>query len=162
MRIRKVTKSPYMHHLLSRIRIRSSCWFVKKRFETLITSIHTSVQNLIELFPAPVIDQMRQLSSVETSSLASCEDVQLLQQACGDDDEMLSEALKQEVALRSHFVSDWDVSGQARVRIGDRSMSTGAWNSPTGPYASHMATRFVVLDSADVWIGNETMVGRHG
>ena len=105
---------------------------------------------------------MRQLSSVETSNLASCEDVQLLQQAYGNDDEMLSEALKQEVALRGHFVSDWNVSGQARVRIGDRNLSTGAWNMPTGAFASHTATRFLVSDFADVWVGNGTIIRRHG
>lgn len=130
--------------------LRKTRWALhdKKRFEKLIDVIHDSVQSLIDLFPAPAVEQMRQLSRVEASGLASGEDVQLLAQVCSADDTILSEALQRECTIRGHFAHDWDISGQARVRIGDRSMGSNA-------RTSHTASKFVVTDSAEVWVGNE-------
>lgn len=134
---------------------RKTLWAVhdKRRFERLINSIHSSVQDLIELFPAPIVERMRQLSRVEASHLASANDAHLLERACGNDDEMLAEALKEESTRRGHFVSDWNVSGNARVRIRDDNMS-GSQST------AHTATRFIVSDSSDVWIGNKNQ-SRH-
>lgn len=120
----------------------------KKRFETLINTIHDSVQSLIDLFPAPVAEQMKKLSRIDASRLSSAEDVELLAKVCSTDDIMLYEALKEESALRGHLVSDWIVSGKAVVRVGDKNVID---SRPT----SHTATKFVVSDSADIWIGNE-------
>ena len=122
----------------------------KKAFERLIVSIHDSIDDLVELFPASVVRQMQSLCREEVRTLSGIgEDLVLLGKVCKADnkDTILSEAVRHELALRGHSVSDWNISGQAKVHVGDQNLSGRA-------ATSHTVNGFFISDSADVWIGN--------
>ena len=120
--------------------------YQKKRFEGMIADVTGLINELVDSFPAAQDDQ-RALCQNEVSAIQKPQDLVLLNNIAGKDDQVLSAEITKELDNRGHHVTDWKADGSSKVWIGDE-------NAFGVSSRGHTLTRFSSSDHADVHIGN--------
>lgn len=91
--------------------------YQKGAFQNLIETISALTSQLVELFP-PTHDAQKQMCKSEVGGLDR-ESLALLNEAIGDDDEMLKGVLRAEAQQRPNLFSNIEVKDYARGQYGD-------------------------------------------
>lgn len=120
--------------------------YEKKKFEGMIGDVVTFTDDLVALFPATQENQ-RALCVAEVSTIDKSQDLVLLNEVAGKDDQMFSAEITKELEKHGHYFTDWKAEGDSKIWAGDD-------NAPGVKSKRHNFARFVVSGHADVHLGN--------
>jgi hypothetical protein len=107
--------------------LKKTAWalYEKKKFEMMIQEVTTFVGDLVVLFP-DLQDDQRTLCKAEVRAIEDGQDLVILEELVSEDDKMLDEEVKGEMAGRGHIVTDWKVDGNSEMWAGDEGIAVEA------------------------------------
>ena len=120
--------------------------YEKKRFERMIEDVNDLANQLVDLFPTAQKDQ-RALCVTDVSAINKSQDLALLNEVTGKDDQMFSAEITKELEKRGHNVTNWKADGFSKIWAGDD-------NAFGVKSEGHNFARFTVSDHADIHLGN--------
>lgn len=118
----------------------------KKRFDTMLEEIAHFISELADMFPAVKYRQAA-LHKTEVSAIQETEDLAMWKTLVGDDDQVLTRTMDDEMQCRRCSVTDWQANGNAKMWAGDDNVF-GVESK------NHEYKRFTASDSADIHLGN--------
>ncbi|KAL6714665.1 hypothetical protein ACLMJK_008090 [Lecanora helva] len=127
---------------------RKAIWalYEKRRFEGIIGDVVDYTNQLVDLFPTAQEDQ-KALCMTEVSAINKPQDLALLNNIAGKDDQMFSAEIIKELEKRGHNVTDWKAGGNSRMWVGDD-------NAFGVKSEGHNVARFTLSDHTDIHLGN--------
>ena len=120
--------------------------YEKKRFEGMIGDVVALTDSLVDLFPATKENQ-RALCVTEVFTINESQDLALLREVAGNDDQIFSAEITNELEKRGNCYTDWKAEGNSKMWAGDD-------NAPGVKSKGHNFARFTVSGHADVHLGN--------
>ena len=118
----------------------------KKKFNTLIDDINEMINQLRQLFPGKMEEQMR-LCTTQVKEIENEEDLRLLHEVIEDNDDIFKKAVSDTLKSRGHRVDKWTLEGTAQHRVGDDNVA-GAEGK------GHYISNITCSGSSNGWLGN--------
>jgi Prion-inhibition and propagation len=92
--------------------------YEKRKFDTMISEITEFVGKLVDLFPIAKESQIP-LCEMELLAIEDAQDLATLKTLAGPDDDILHQSVEAELKRRGHIVRNWNATDNADVWVGD-------------------------------------------